>query len=94
MLYGRSKAKYVFSIHLNSITEPNSESGVEIYVAPRMELTFAKAFVSNIMKYANTNCSTLEATYNVANGVYARTFKEEDAEESINEAIRARARTL
>lgn len=89
-MFGLSKAKYVFSIHLNSITEPNSESGVEIYVPPKTDLKYAKLFAENIVKYANTNYSTLEATYRVGNGIYARTFRDWEIEESNNEALEAR----
>ena len=62
-IVGLSKAKYVFSIHQNSITEPNSESGVEVYVPAKTDITFAKMFADNIVMCANTNYSTLEATY-------------------------------
>lgn len=87
-IVGLSKAKYVFSIHLNSITEANSQSGVEIYVPAKTDLTFAKLFAQNIVKYANTKYSNLEASYKVSDGVYARTFKDFEIEESIQEAIK------
>jgi len=48
---GDSKAKYVFSIHLNSIDVPNSQKGVEIYTPTRMDLGIAKAFAKNIVNY-------------------------------------------
>ena len=83
---GKSGAKYVFSVHLNSIEEPNSESGVEIYAPSKMNLNFAKAFADNIVKYANTNYSTLNPTYKVTDGVYVRTFKASEIENSANEA--------
>ncbi|MDE5830630.1 MAG: N-acetylmuramoyl-L-alanine amidase [Clostridia bacterium] len=89
-MYGLSKAKYVFSIHLNSITEANSESGVEIYVPSKTDLKFAKVFADNIVKYANTHYSTLEATYRKADGVYVRTFKDWEIEESNEEALKKR----
>ena len=86
-MYGLSKAKYVFSIHLNSITEANSQSGVEIYIPPKTDLTFAKLFAENIVKCANTSYSTLDVTYKEAEGVYARTFKDWEIEQSGMEAI-------
>lgn len=88
-IVGRSKAKYVLSIHLNSITEPNSESGVEIYAPSKADLRIARAFASNIVKYANTNYSTLEATYKKHEGVYVRTFKDWEIEDSNKEAEKA-----
>ena len=83
---GASKAKYVFSIHLNSIEIPNSQKGVEIYAPTKINLNMAKAFADNIVKYGKTNYSTLGGRYNVANGVYVRTFTEKGIQESIKEA--------
>ncbi len=85
-LVGKSKAKYVISIHLNSITEENSESGVEVYTAPNIDFKIAKTFSKNIVEYAKTNYSTLTATYGKMDGVYARTFKDWEIEDSINDA--------
>ncbi len=62
-IIGRSKAKYVISIHQNSINEANSEHGVEVYVAARTNLDYAKLFADNIVKYAKTDYSTLYASY-------------------------------
>ena len=85
-IVGNSKAKYVFSIHLNSITEKNSLSGVEIYAPPKTDLKLAKAFADNIVKYGKTTYSDLEATYRKYDGVYVRTFKEWEIEDAINDA--------
>ncbi len=85
---GASRAKYVFSIHLNSIEKPNSQSGVEIYAPTRMNLSFAKSIASNIVKYANTTYSDLDVNYRVDDGIYVRTFTEKGIEDSINEAKR------
>ena len=85
-IVGDSKAKYVFSIHLNSIKEVNSLSGVEIYAPPKMELTLAKSFADNIVKYANTTYSDLDITYKKLEGVYVRTFRDFEIEESVIEA--------
>ena len=56
----------------------------------KTNLKFAKMFADNIVKYANTNYSTLEATYRQDNGVYVRTFRDWEIEESIEEAIEKR----
>lgn len=86
-IVGDSKAKYVFSIHLNSIDQANSISGVEIYAPTRMNLKIAKAFADNIVKYGNTTYSNLEANYMEADGVYVRTFKDWEIESSKREAV-------
>jgi len=83
---GDSKAKYVFSIHLNSIEQANSQSGVEIYAPTRMNLKFAKDFADNIVKYANTRYSGLDLDYKVDQGVYVRTITEEGIAKSAKEA--------
>lgn len=88
-IVGESKAKYVFSIHLNSIQEPNSQSGVEIYAPPKLNLKFAKSFADNIVKYADTTYSTLEASYKKDDGVYVRTFKDWEIVQSVQDAKRA-----
>ena len=85
-IVGDTKAKYVFSIHLNSIEQVNSQSGVEIYAPTRMNLKFAKSFADNIVKYANTKYSGLEVDYKVDKGVYVRTFKEEQIADSAKTA--------
>ena len=83
---GASKAKYVFSIHLNSIEKPNSEKGVEIYAPTKANLDFAKSLADNIVKYGKTSYSKLAPNYRVANGVYVRKFTEEEIEKSKQEA--------
>ena len=87
-IVGDSKAKYVFSIHLNSIKKPNSEKGVEIYAPSKINLDFAKAFAKNIVKYGNTVYSELNPHYRVDKGVYVRTFTESDIEDSKKSAIK------
>lgn len=87
-IVGDSKAKYVFSIHLNSITEPNSLSGVEIYAPPKMDLKIAKNFAKNIVKYGNTTYSNLDAIYQKADGVYVRTFRDHEIESAMLDAKR------
>lgn len=83
---GKSKAKYVFSIHLNSIEEPNSQKGVEIYAPTKSNLDFAKSLADNIVKYGKTSYSGLTPRYRLLNGVYVRKFTEEAIEQSRQEA--------
>lgn len=52
-------------------------------------MTFAKDFASNIVKYANTRYSDLDATYKEEEGVYVRTFQEAEIESSIQDAKNA-----
>ncbi len=90
MLCGDSKAKYVISIHLNSISKANSQSGVEIYAPAKMNLKIAKAFAKNIVEYANTKYSDLKAVYKEAEGVYVRTFDDREIEIGMQEAKNGR----
>lgn len=83
---GDSKAKYVFSIHLNSVEQANSQSGVEIYAPTKINLKLAKAFAANIVKYADTIYSKLDVIYRVDEGIYVRTFTKNGIEESAKEA--------
>ncbi len=85
-IVGDSKAKYVLSIHLNSIQNENSQSGVEIYAPTKMNLKIAEAFAKNIVNYAKTSYSDLDATYKERNGVYVRTYRDWEMEESIENA--------
>lgn len=87
-LVGKSRAKYVFSIHLNSVEQPNSLTGVEVYAPTRINLDFAKAFAENIVKTANTRYSNLDVYYKKAEGVYVRTFTENNIENSAKDARR------
>jgi N-acetylmuramoyl-L-alanine amidase len=67
------KAKYLFSIHLNSDINPVPKGGVEIYIAPNMDTTLAKLFVDSIALHANTNISPKDS-FKVLEGVYVRNF--------------------
>lgn len=51
-----------------------------------MELSLAKEFAANIVKYGKTAYSDLDANYKVSDGVYVRTFKDWEIEESVTEA--------
>lgn len=83
---GDSKAKYVFSIHLNSVEQANSQSGVEIYAPTKINLKYARAFAENIVKSANTRYSKLDVNYRKEDGIYVRTFTEKGIEDSAKEA--------
>lgn len=85
---GDSKAKYVFSIHLNSVEQANSQSGVEIYAPTRTNLKFAKDFADNIVKYANTRYSKVDVNYRVQEGVFVRTLTQKSIKESAQTAKR------
>ncbi|MBP3921086.1 MAG: N-acetylmuramoyl-L-alanine amidase [Bacilli bacterium] len=79
-----AKAKYVFSIHLNSCEEVTS-GGVEIYAPHNANLDFATSLAKNIKIEANTKYSNNESN-KIEDGVYIRTFTKEEITESISEA--------
>ena len=81
---GASRAKYVFSIHLNSIEQENSQRGVEVYAPTKANLKFAKSLADNIVKYGNTQYSGLAMKYKADNGVYVRKYTKEEIAESVS----------
>lgn len=85
-LVGRSKAKYNLSIHLNSL-DTDTISGTEIYAPTNADLTIAQSFADNIVKKTGTKYSSRKIN-KVSNGVYVRTFTEEEIEDSNKEARR------
>ena len=66
-----SKAKYVFSIHLNSTLGNLGYSGVEIYVPNNIDLTLARALAVSIKGNAQTTYSNNPA-FKIENGIYVR----------------------
>lgn len=78
------KAKYVFSIHLNSCEDINY-GGVEIYSPYGANIEFASSIASNIVESAKTNYSKNES-FKTDDGVYIRTFTNSDINESISDA--------
>lgn len=78
------KAKYVFSIHLNSCEDINY-GGVEIYSPNGANLEFASSLASNIVKNAKTSYSRNES-FKISDGVYVRTFTKSDIKESVSSA--------
>ncbi len=82
---GRSKVKYNLSIHVNSLTT-STVSGTEIYAPSNASLNFAQLLADNILKIVNTTYSTRDID-KVSDGVYVRTFTEEEIEEDEKSAI-------
>lgn len=79
------KAKYLFSIHLNSNEYPVKQGGVEIYAPNNTDLTLATDLADNIVNYTKTNYST-NYNYKIKKGVYVRNFLLTDIIESKKEA--------
>ena len=84
---GKSKAKYNLSIHLNSL-DIKTISGTEIYAPNNANLDIAQAFADNIVKMANTTYST-RSIDKVSNGVYVRTYTNEEIQKSNESAKKA-----
>ncbi len=78
------KAKMIISIHLNS-SEVNRYRGFEIYKANRTNNTFSKILSNNILNMTSMPYSNLP-TMKVDNGIYIKTFKQEDIKTSKIEA--------
>ncbi|MDD4035924.1 MAG: N-acetylmuramoyl-L-alanine amidase [Bacilli bacterium] len=73
------RAKYIFSIHLNSAPYKMRKGGVEIYAPNNADLTLAKTLADNIVKYAKTTYSP-NTTDKKMKGVYVRTYTDDDLE--------------
>lgn len=81
---GEVKAKYLFSIHLNSNNYSNV-NGLEVYTAADINYDFAKLLVKNITSYTGLSTSTNKIN-KVFDGIYTRTFTENDISNSIASA--------
>lgn len=79
----KSKAKYLFSFHLNSGL--STKTGTEIYTANNIDYTLAKSIVDNIVKNTNTNYSN-NTIFKVDNSIYTRTFQNYEIEDTKREA--------
>lgn len=85
-LHGRAvipfevKAKYLFSIHLNSNVS-SKVHGIELYTPQNINYDFVKSLVSNITTDKNIVCSTNRIN-KVFDGIYTRTFNQNDIESS------------
>lgn len=75
------KAKYVFSIHLNSSAYTLKTGGVEIYSPTNSNLYFPKLIADNIVSMANTTYSS-NNIHKVDEGVYVRSFTEGEIAEA------------
>lgn len=75
------KAKYVFSIHLNSNAETMKTGGVEVYSPSNANLDFSKLIADNIVNIANTTYSP-NKLYKIENGVYVRNYSEDEVIEA------------
>lgn len=80
-----TKAKLFLSIHLNSTSRENPEGGVEIYCSNNMNLEMAKNMADNIVRMAKTKYSPNNVS-KVTDGVYVKTYTEEDIKEAIQYA--------
>ncbi len=79
------KAKLMLSIHLNS-SNYKGQYGVEIYKASRDNNNFAKLLADNIVNIANRTYS-FNPMHKVIDGVYMRTYSNDDKEALRKEAI-------
>ncbi len=80
-----SKAKYLFSIHLNYSS--GKPSGLEIYAPYNSDLSFARNMSKSIVETSKTTYSINPLT-RVYSGVYVRTFTKYDIEHSKKEALK------
>ncbi len=81
----KTKAKLFLSIHLNSTESKNDVGGLEVYLSNHANINFAKSFASNIKEMANTTYSPNNIS-KVLDGVYVRTYNEEEVKEAIEYA--------
>lgn len=72
-----ARAKLCLSLHLNSYEGRLDHGGVQIYAADKMDYSFAASLASNVVQCAHTTLSPMEI-YSLGNGVYCRTFTEQD----------------
>lgn len=80
-----SKAKYNFSIHLNSSGTSYYAGGVEIYAPSASKLEFAEMFAKNIVEIASTKYSTNNSS-RISNGVYVRILSKGDINDIVTDA--------
>lgn len=79
------KAKFAFSIHLNSAEYKINTGGIEIYVPGNADITLAKNMAENIVESASTTFSP-SMTYKIEKGIYLRTFTYEEINASKKQA--------
>ena len=78
-------AKYVFSLHMNSNSSV-SVNGLEVYTPANINYDFAKKLVNNITTMADIGISNNKINKKF-NGIYTRTFTEEDIANSKKEHL-------
>lgn len=82
-----TKAKYLFSIHLNSSEIKIKNSGVEVYAPTNCNLDFATSLADNIVNDVGIKYS-LNDSFKIKNGVYVKTFTKDDIKASNEEAYK------
>lgn len=80
-----AKAKYIFSIHMNSYDTYIYKGGVEIYTPSNINIDFAKSIADNIVEKANTIYSS-NNNFKIDKGVYIKNFTNTTINESNNYA--------
>jgi len=80
-------SKLSLSIHANSDIYPPVHGGVEIYAAYNSNLDYATSLANNIVKYAETDYSP-KIKHRVKDGVYIKTFSEQDIQDTKNDLDR------
>lgn len=81
----KTHAKLFLSVHLNYTDKKNDNGGVEIYTANRMNLDMAKSFADSVVNTVGVNYSQNNIN-KVFNGVYVRTYTQEEVKEAIDYA--------
>lgn len=76
-------AKYLISLHMNS-NNYSSVNGLEVYTAADINYNLAKSLVKNITSITGLNYSNNKIN-KVFDGIYTRTFTEENIQNSFNE---------
>lgn len=72
-----SRAKYCFSIHLNSAEQKLEKGGLQIYCNANMDTSFAENMAKEIVKSTGMEYSPMVAS-KVADGVYCRNFSKSE----------------
>lgn len=83
---GASKAKYCFSIHLNSDKQELESGGLQIYCNSNLNTKFAESLANNIVKYTDMDYSDMQC-YKVAEGVFVRNYTQKEIEGSTSAAV-------
>lgn len=79
------KAKYLFSIHLNS-SNSHSVNGLEVYTAKNINYDFAKLLVNNVTSLSGVGYSNNKIN-KLYDSIYSRNFTQEEINSSIDDYI-------